>query len=266
MKNHEELSNLIEDSGSIRDKARLGSLGLHHAGSWLNVVPSPALSLNLQPAEFIIAVKYRLGMSVFPREGRCMACPVMSDVMGDHAISCGWGGERITRHNALRDVLFSTCQQAALAPVREDRALLPGTEARPADILLPHWTGGRDTALDITVVNPLQLAFINQSATNPGHALRKAYERKMNKHGEPCREAGMSFFPLPVDTLGAWSESMLEQVKRMGSALARNRGEDESEVIRHLSQRVAVVLAKLNASMLLNRAPQNIPTNIDGIE
>ena len=76
----------------------------------------------------------------------------------------------------------------------------------------------------------------------------------------------MSFIPLPVDTLGAWSESLLEQVKRMGSALARNRGEDESEVIRHLSQRVSVVLTKLNASMLLNRAPQNTPTNIDGIE
>ena len=155
MKNQEELSTIIEDSGSTRDMARLGSLGLPNAGSWLNVIPSPALALNLQPAEFIVAVKYRLGVPVFPREGRCMACPVMSDIEGDHAISCGWGGERITWHNALRDVLFSTCQQAALAPVREDRALLPGTEARPADILLPHWTGGRDTALDITVVNPL---------------------------------------------------------------------------------------------------------------
>ena len=51
-KNHEELSSLIEDSGSIRDKARLGSLGLPNAGSWLNVVPSPPLALNLQPAEF----------------------------------------------------------------------------------------------------------------------------------------------------------------------------------------------------------------------
>ena len=88
----------------------------------------------------------------------------------------------------------------------------------------------------------------------------------MNKHEDPCREAGISFFPLPVNTLEAWSASMLEQVKRMGSALARNRGEDESEVIRHISQRVAVVLVKLNASMLLNRAPQNTPTNIDGIE
>ena len=69
-----------------------------------------------------------------------------------------------------------------------------------------------------------------------------------------------------MDTLGAWSESMVTQVKRMGSALARNRGEDESEVIRHLSQRVAVVLAKLNASMLLNRAPQSTPAYVDGIE
>ena len=87
----------------------------------------------------------------------------------------------------------------------------------------------------------------------------------MSKHGESCREAGLSFCPLPVDTLGAWSNTMVEQVKRMGSALARNRGEDDSDVIRHLTQRVAVVLARLNASMLLNRAPQNTPTHIDGI-
>ena len=75
----------------------------------------------------------------------------------------------------------------------------------------------------------------------------------------------MTFCPLPVDTLGAWSDSMVVQVKRIGSALARNRGEDDSDVIRHLSQRVAVVLARLNASMLLNRAPQNTPTHIDCI-
>ena len=125
---------------------------------------------------------------------------------------------------------------------------------------------GPETSVLLTVVNPLQLAYINQSTTSPGHALRKAYERKMTKHGEPCREAGLSFCPLPVDTLGAWSETMVEQVKRMGSALARNRGEDDSDVIRHLSQRVAVVLARLNASMLLNRAPQHTPAIIDGIE
>ena len=88
----------------------------------------------------------------------------------------------------------------------------------------------------------------------------------MNKHGESCREAGLSFCPLPMDTLGAWSESMVTQVKRMGSALARNREEDDGEVIRHLTQRVAIVLVRLNVSMLLNRAPINTPAEVDGIE
>ena len=69
-----------------------------------------------------------------------------------------------------------------------------------------------------------------------------------------------------MDTLGAWSETMVEQVKRMGSALARNGGEDDSDVLRHLSQRIAVVLARSNTPMLLNSAPQYSPANIESIE
>ena len=132
-----------------------------------------------------------------------MACPILSDSAGDHAVSCGWGGERISRYNLIRDILFNTCSAAALGPAREDRALLPGTEAKPADILLPGWSGGKDTALDITVVNPLHTAYINQSAAVPGHALRKAYEKKMARYGDLCKEVGMVFRPLPMDTLGA---------------------------------------------------------------
>ena len=52
------------------------------------------------------------------------------------------------------------------------------------------------------------------------------------------------FCPLPVDTLRDWSESMVIQVKRMCSVRARNLG---GGVIRHLTQRVAVVLARMNA-------------------
>ena len=49
----------------------------------------------------------------------------------DHAVACGSGGERVFRHNAIRDFLFTTCTQACMGPTREDRALIPGTEARP---------------------------------------------------------------------------------------------------------------------------------------
>ena len=52
-------------------------------------------------------------------------------------LSIQFEGERIARHNHLRDHLCNTCSSAALSPTREDRALIPGSDARPADVLIP---------------------------------------------------------------------------------------------------------------------------------
>ena len=45
----------------------------------------------------------------------------------------------------------------------------------------------------------------------------------------------------------------MTQVKRLGSALARHTGQEESEAICHVTQRLAVLLAKGNAALLFNR-------------
>ena len=65
-------------------------------------------------------------------------------------------------------------------------------------------------ALDITVV---QTVFLNQLAAVQRHALRMAYERKMAKHRDSCKEVGMVFLLLPMDILGAWSDTMVAEVK-----------------------------------------------------
>ena len=57
LNNHQLLTNHITELGVLRDIARLASLGLPHAGDWLNVVPSPALGLHLRPTEFIVSAK-----------------------------------------------------------------------------------------------------------------------------------------------------------------------------------------------------------------
>ena len=69
LRNHGNLITSITASNNIRDKARMGSLGLPNSGAWLNVVPSPTLGLHLQSLEFITAVKYRLGVNVFLQRG-----------------------------------------------------------------------------------------------------------------------------------------------------------------------------------------------------
>ena len=53
--------------------------------------------------------------------------------------------------------------------MKEENALLPGTSARPADIFILSWTGGRDTALDVPVVYPLLTDTLINSITTAGH-------------------------------------------------------------------------------------------------
>ena len=81
----------------------------------------------------------------------------------------------------MRNALYNTCTQACLGPTREDRALIPGSNTKPADVLIPSWTGGKDTALDITVVNPLQVALVSRAAITPGQALTHHYNEKMSQ-------------------------------------------------------------------------------------
>ena len=68
---------------------------------------------------------------------------------------------------------------AALGPTREERGFIPGSDKLPGDVLIPYWTGGQDTALDVTVINPLQIATVAHAAITPGYALTIAYNRKM---------------------------------------------------------------------------------------
>ena len=69
----------ISEGRNVREIARMASLGLPHAGSWLSVVPSPSLGLHLRPAEFVPILKYRLGIPVYTTSGTCPACSSPSD-------------------------------------------------------------------------------------------------------------------------------------------------------------------------------------------
>ena len=66
-----------------------------------------------------------------------------------------------------------------LAPRKEQNALLPGTNAGPADVLIPHWTGGQDTALDVTVVSPLLPDRVSNSSSTPGHTTPAIWNKRI---------------------------------------------------------------------------------------
>ena len=151
-----------------------------------------------------------------------------------------------------------------LAPRKEENALLPGTSARPADVLIPHWTGGRDTALDVTVVSPLLTDRLDNSITTPGHTLVEAFGNKCRDYLAACEREGICFIPLPVESLGGWHKRAVEVLRKLAKAQARTTGKEEDEAIRHLFQRLGVLLVKGNAALLLNRIPSFPLPELDG--
>ena len=55
------------------------------------------------------------------------------------------------------------------------------------------------------------------------------------------------------------------EVKKLGSALARHTGQEESEAVRHLWGRLAILLQRGNAAILGNRVPNFLPPQVDGL-
>ena len=205
---------------------------------------------------------------MFEYDGSCGACGVgFSDKFGDHAIGCASQGERIARHNHLRDALFHTAQSATLAPLREERALLPGVagDRRPADVLLPNYAGGRPLEIDVSVVSSLQVQLIARAAEEAGHALDHRYQEKWRKYGELCAAEGIVFQPLPVEVLGGWHEAAVGHIKKLGQALARSTGQDACEVVRHLFGRLSVLLMKGNSQLALTHRPSHPAPPVLGI-
>ena len=68
-----------------------------------------------------------------------------------------------------------------------------------------------------------------------------------------------------AESLGGWHKVALEQLHKLSSALARHRGQEESEQFDHLVKRVSILLQKGLASMLMNRTPGHPDAVIDGL-
>ena len=68
------------------------------------------------------------------------------------------------------------------------------------------------------------------------------------------------FFPLIVDTFGGWNGAALDVLSKLG----RQVGKEEEEMVRHLRQRLSVILTRDNVAMLGSRAPTVCAASIDG--
>ena len=241
-------------TASIRDKARLNTISSPHAGAWLRAVPNSNLGLAMLPHEFVITIRYWLGIALFPfppNNVRCI-CGNVIDPYGDHLLGCGRGALRVRRHDALCDIIWHSllldCKQAT----REQRCS-GSTMSRPGDVFHPDFMDGRSGYFDITVRNTMQPSFINKAAITAGVVADAAEVEKDQRHEAIVERAGGHFYPLAVETLGLWSPSSFSILKSIASKVAAIQAFPFSQVLKHLHEQLSVKLWSYNSRMLHSR-------------
>ena len=250
---------LLDTDPDTRSKALAMSSAIHHAGDWLNVIPSSSFGLHLQDWEFRLCLQYWLmGFGV-----QCVKEVLIPLVTIRWAVG-GMGIGYTATTLALRDA-YSAAQSAALAPRREVPSLIPGSSSRPADIYLPHWKRGLPAVLDVTVISSIQQLTVVGASTTQGHALVVGEERKLAAHAEACRSVGVTFIPLVAESIGGWSDWAEETIRDIGRLQGRHLGIPPAEATSHLFQRLAICLWRGNAALWIRRMPIR-PSSVDGIE
>ena len=76
----------------------------------------------------------------------------------------------------------------------------------------------------------------------PGHALNTAHKRKLDKSWEACHRQDIEFVPIAVESLGAWHKTAVAEIVKLGSALARQTGDEESTTVQRLFQQLSLSL------------------------
>ena len=162
-------------------------------------------------------------------------------------------GMRGGRHDRLRDKVFKEAQLASLNPTKERPNLITASLSRPADVYIPYWLDGRRLAFDVSVTSPTQERLILRAAETPGVAIEQRKSTKIRGHSDACRQEGIHFYPLVVETFGGWDKEAVDLLKKLARHSARRWGKNDSIQIKHFFQQLSVTLQRGNAALLIDR-------------
>ena len=209
------------------------------------------------------------------------------DIYGDHALSCCGGGDRIKRHNVIRNQAYYECAAAGLHPELEKPGLLQPRPClgstpedgihrdnpaarRPADVYLPRWRHGTPVALDFAVTSGLRPSVAQHTVQDAGAASRNYEDFKNNflDTRRICADEGIKFAPMVVEAVGGgWGPTATKMLYSLAKTKSSITGETVNSTLNNIHQNLGIRRHRENARAILRRCapPRNSSDAVQGI-
>lgn len=263
---------------NVYQKAHLNLTSTSAAGSWLHIVPAKALGTHVDPLLYQVMIQRWLRSPIYETEFHCPFCDEVVDRYADHCLICAFGGDRIKRHNLIRNEVYYFCNGAGLNPELERPGILqqrllvgasyenggnrdPNSNRRPADVYLPKWRRGNPAALDFAITSGLRSDIVLRSAED-GTIATKVYENTKRSHLDTevlCREQGITFIPIIGEADGGgWGPEAHKCWNELAKQKAIISGEQVPTVVSKLLQSLGLIIHRENARSILRRSPNGV--------
>ena len=199
---------------------------------WLDGLRNPGLTslpnspdTHLPSSFFTTSLRRRLCVAIWDADSVCPLCGQTQDQWCDHALSYLCGGDRIGRHNAVRDVFHNIARDCcSLTPTKEKPGLLPPSAPDdgdlppppaepdpsgrdlccPADIWVPHGPSGLPEAWDFSIFSALCPSIWSKGDWDSGTVFQHVESRKSLFHDTAarCASTGLNVRPFVFEAVG----------------------------------------------------------------
>jgi len=208
-KKQEEL--MREGRQNQSDEARWRSISLEHTGLWITTTPSHKF-YRVGDGHFRAAARIRLGLPPHDDIRYCGSCPSVSlHQQPQHFLSCrGLLGMNSVRHNRIRDTLMHTA--ASLQIAARNEPIIDYTDDARGDAIF--YFRAKHTMIDVSVVNPLGLSYLDTTTRVEKGAAKKMEKVKTQKYADRVHATGALFFPFVMEstgTFGPQAEKFIEK-------------------------------------------------------
>ena len=241
-----------------RQIARLLACACRQSAIWLDTLPM-APALQLSDADFICALRHRLGITQLPANAVGYTCWCDFQLQAndtDHAMACpALSGGMTLRHDILKGIWRRRCRAAGIAtslepqlqPLRGGRAAaIAAREDARGDVLVVLPEGL--TVVDISVIHPASDSNATAAATNAGAAAEKRDKEKARtyRNADPM---GYNFIPLSTESFGRHGRPAMAFLKKLADYAASSGTVDAADFITNSLRELSVGLCRGNAAL-----------------
>ena len=187
---------------------------------------SPDACSNLRPISEIKCVPH------------LCSCGAQVDAYVVRSLVCKRVAGKITRHQAINDVIAAAFVAADMPVTKEPNDLLIGADKRPDGLTLLPWQEGKPLTWDITVVCSLAVSYV--SGYTPGAAAEQVASEKCEKYANLLYS--YLFQPIVFKNLGTLNSSAVAPNSSLGRKISTKSNDHLESTF--LLQRLTITLQR----------------------